>query len=188
MIAGSSDGVDGRRRARQGARRQEGHGAAGVAARSTHPSWRPPATGCARRSPAADLRDAEMPVVSNVDAKPHDQGGRVGRAAVGPARRSPVRWKQCLQTLVTLGVTEFAELGPGGVLTGMAKRTRRRRPHDLGRHAGRPRQAARVGRAGATPRPRSHPSRASTCSRSSASSSAPAAGVFTPVADRDGRS
>jgi [acyl-carrier-protein] S-malonyltransferase len=36
---------------------------------------------------------------------------------------SPVRWKYCLQELAELGVTDFAELGPGGVLTGMAKRT-----------------------------------------------------------------
>jgi [acyl-carrier-protein] S-malonyltransferase len=36
---------------------------------------------------------------------------------------SPVRWKHCLLTLGDLGVTDFAELGPGGVLTGMAKRT-----------------------------------------------------------------
>jgi [acyl-carrier-protein] S-malonyltransferase len=34
-----------------------------------------------------------------------------------------VRWKHCLLTLAALGVTEFVELGPGGVLTGMAKRT-----------------------------------------------------------------
>ena len=36
---------------------------------------------------------------------------------------SPVRWKHCLLTLSELGVIDFAELGPGGVLTGMAKRT-----------------------------------------------------------------
>jgi [acyl-carrier-protein] S-malonyltransferase len=36
---------------------------------------------------------------------------------------NPVRWKQCLLTLADCGATDFAELGPGGVLTGMAKRT-----------------------------------------------------------------
>jgi [acyl-carrier-protein] S-malonyltransferase len=36
---------------------------------------------------------------------------------------SPVRWKHCLLSLAELGVVDFAELGPGGVLTGMAKRT-----------------------------------------------------------------
>ncbi len=36
---------------------------------------------------------------------------------------SPVRWRQSLLTLESEGVTDFAELGPGGVLSGMAKRT-----------------------------------------------------------------
>jgi [acyl-carrier-protein] S-malonyltransferase len=71
---------------------------------------------------AADIRDAEIPVVSNVDAKPHDRGGE-WTALLSAQLASPVRWKQCLQTLAALGVTEFAELGPGGVLTGMAKRS-----------------------------------------------------------------
>jgi len=71
---------------------------------------------------AADIRDAEIPVVSNVDAKPHDQGSE-WTALLSAQLSSPVRWKQCLQTLAALGVTEFAELGPGGVLTGMAKRS-----------------------------------------------------------------
>jgi [acyl-carrier-protein] S-malonyltransferase len=71
---------------------------------------------------AADIRDAEIPVVSNVDAKPHDQGSE-WTALLSAQLASPVRWKQCLQTLAALGVTEFAELGPGGVLTGMAKRS-----------------------------------------------------------------
>jgi [acyl-carrier-protein] S-malonyltransferase len=71
---------------------------------------------------AADIRDAEIPVVSNVDAKPHDRGPE-WTALLSAQLSSPVRWKQCLQMLAALGVTEFAELGPGGVLTGMAKRS-----------------------------------------------------------------
>lgn len=71
---------------------------------------------------AADIRDAEIPVVSNVDAKPHDRGAD-WISLLSAQLASPVRWKHCLQTLSGLGVTDFAELGPGGVLTGMAKRS-----------------------------------------------------------------
>ena len=70
----------------------------------------------------ADPRDSDVPIVSNVDALAHD------RAADWPSLlsaqlSSPVRWKHCLLTLAEAGVTDFAELGPGAVLTGMAKRT-----------------------------------------------------------------
>ncbi len=34
-----------------------------------------------------------------------------------------MRWKQSLVTMADMGVTGFVELGPGNVLTGMAKRT-----------------------------------------------------------------
>lgn len=71
---------------------------------------------------SADIRDAEIPVVSNVDAKPHDRGDE-WTALLSAQLSSPVRWKHCLQSLAALGVTRFAELGPGGVLTGMAKRS-----------------------------------------------------------------
>ncbi len=70
----------------------------------------------------ADIRDAEIPVISNVDAKPHNLGAE-WTALLSAQLASPVRWKQCLQHLAALGVTRFAELGPGGVLTGMAKRS-----------------------------------------------------------------
>jgi [acyl-carrier-protein] S-malonyltransferase len=63
-----------------------------------------------------------VPVVSNVDALPHDQGSE-WTSLLSAQLSSPVRWKHCLLTLDEAGVTDFAELGPGGVLTGMAKRT-----------------------------------------------------------------
>jgi [acyl-carrier-protein] S-malonyltransferase len=71
---------------------------------------------------AADPRDTEVPVVSNVDALPHHEG-KEWASLLSAQLSSPVRWKQCLLELEDLGVIEYAELGPGGVLTGMAKRT-----------------------------------------------------------------
>jgi [acyl-carrier-protein] S-malonyltransferase len=60
--------------------------------------------------------------VSNVDALPHDRG--VEWASLLSAQlSSPVRWKHCLLALADAGVTDYVELGPGGVLTGMTKRT-----------------------------------------------------------------
>ncbi len=70
----------------------------------------------------ADPRDTEIPVVSNVDALPHHEG-KEWASLLSAQLSSPVRWKHCLQELEDLGVTDFAELGPGGVLSGMAKRT-----------------------------------------------------------------
>ncbi len=70
----------------------------------------------------ANPRDTEVPVVSNVDGLAHNNGTEWG-SLLSAQLSSPVRWKHCLLTLGELGVVDFAELGPGGVLTGMAKRT-----------------------------------------------------------------
>jgi [acyl-carrier-protein] S-malonyltransferase len=70
----------------------------------------------------ADPRDTEVPVISNVDALPHHEG-KEWASLLSAQLSSPVRWKQCLQELHDLGVSDYAELGPGGVLTGMAKRS-----------------------------------------------------------------
>lgn len=69
-----------------------------------------------------DIRDTDVPVIANVDAASHDRGVE-WTALLSAQLTSPVRWKQCLQTLESMGVTAVAELGPGGVLAGMAKRT-----------------------------------------------------------------
>jgi [acyl-carrier-protein] S-malonyltransferase len=70
----------------------------------------------------ANPRDTEVPVISNVDALAHNTGAEWS-SLLSAQLSSPVRWKHCLLSLEDLGVTEFVELGPGGVLTGMAKRT-----------------------------------------------------------------
>lgn len=70
----------------------------------------------------ADIRDSEVAIISNVDSKPHDRGEE-WISLLSAQLSSPVRWKHGLQTMGQMGVTEIAELGPGGVLTGMAKRT-----------------------------------------------------------------
>ena len=70
----------------------------------------------------ASPRDIEVPVISNVDALPHALGEEWS-SLLSAQLSSPVRWKHCLLTLADAGVVGFVELGPGGVLTGMAKRT-----------------------------------------------------------------
>lgn len=71
---------------------------------------------------AAKPRDSDVPIVSNVDAKAHSHGNE-WTTLLSAQLSSPVRWKQCLETMFESGIKNFVELGPGGVLTGMAKRT-----------------------------------------------------------------
>lgn len=70
----------------------------------------------------ANPRDTDVPVISNVDALAHDRGDDWA-SLLSAQLSSPVRWRQCLLSLASAGVTDLAELGPGAVLTGMARRT-----------------------------------------------------------------
>ncbi|MEI7992622.1 MAG: ACP S-malonyltransferase [Actinomycetota bacterium] len=71
---------------------------------------------------SANPRDTEVPVISNVDSLAHDKGDDWS-SLLSAQLSSPVRWKHSLLTMAELGVVDFVELGPGGVLSGMAKRT-----------------------------------------------------------------
>lgn len=62
------------------------------------------------------------PVVSNVDAEPHADPAR-WPAQLGEHLVSPVRWRQSVLTLVSLGADSFVEVGPGNVLAGLVRRT-----------------------------------------------------------------
>jgi [acyl-carrier-protein] S-malonyltransferase len=61
------------------------------------------------------------PVVTNVEAKPNADVGRVVPLLVEQVT-SPVRWIECVEELVRQGVTRMVEVGPGKVLSGLARR------------------------------------------------------------------
>jgi [acyl-carrier-protein] S-malonyltransferase len=63
----------------------------------------------------------EVPVVANIDARAH-RGAGEWRTLLAGQLLSPVRWRQSLQTLGSLGTTCVVEVGPGGVLTSLTKR------------------------------------------------------------------
>ena len=70
----------------------------------------------------ANLQHAAVPVLANVDALPHTDAAD-WRDLMAAQLCSPVRWRQTVQNLAGEGITTFAELGPGKVLTGTVKRT-----------------------------------------------------------------
>ncbi len=86
---------------------------------------------CALMQPAADrlavvldtvtVHDMNMPVIANADAAPNSDKDRVKPLLVTQVC-SPVLWEQSVNTMSTLGVTNYIELGPGKVLCGLVKR------------------------------------------------------------------
>jgi [acyl-carrier-protein] S-malonyltransferase len=61
------------------------------------------------------------PVVTNVEARPNADAGRIVPLLLEQVT-SPVRWIECVQELVRLGVTRMIEVGPGKVLSGLVRR------------------------------------------------------------------
>jgi len=75
---------------------------------------------------AADLArlafaDPRVPLVNNVDARPVRAAAACREGLVRQVS-APVRWQECVETLVREGVDTVVEVGPGTVLTGLAKR------------------------------------------------------------------
>jgi len=64
----------------------------------------------------------EVPVIANVDARRHDSAEE-WPGLLSAQLCSPVRWRQVLETLAALGASVLLELGPGGVLSGLARRS-----------------------------------------------------------------
>lgn len=68
-----------------------------------------------------DVSDPGVTLLSNADGQAVAGGAEALRRLVGQVS-SPVRWDQCMQTMLDLGVTALVELPPAGTLVGLAKR------------------------------------------------------------------
>jgi [acyl-carrier-protein] S-malonyltransferase len=89
---------------------------------------------CALMKPAEDRLAPELralkvstprvPVVANVDAAPKTDGASAIDALIRQVS-SPVRWEDVMRRLIADGATTFVEVGPGTVLTGLAKKQAR---------------------------------------------------------------
>jgi len=86
---------------------------------------------CALMQPAADrlatelarvdVKAPEVPVVSNVEAKPNQDAARV-KELLERQVTAPVRWEESVQRIVAMGATRALEVGAGNVLAGLVKR------------------------------------------------------------------
>ena len=85
------------------------------------PVMQPAAAGLAPSVAAANIGDAVIPVIGNIDALPLTDAGAI-REELTQQIASSVQWTRTIELMVSLGVTTFLEIGPGQALTGMVKR------------------------------------------------------------------
>ncbi len=70
------------------------------------------------------VQNPQMPVVANVDAEPKRDAASAIDALVRQVS-APVRWEQVVRRLASEGVTNYVEVGPGTVLSGLVKKIHR---------------------------------------------------------------
>lgn len=73
---------------------------------------------------ALRTRDPGVPVIANVDAEPRRDAASSIEALVRQVS-APVRWEDVMARLASEGVTTYVEVGPGAVLSGLAKKMAR---------------------------------------------------------------
>ncbi|HLW78393.1 MAG TPA: ACP S-malonyltransferase [Terriglobia bacterium] len=72
---------------------------------------------------ALEIRDLEVPLVNNADARVVEPAGSAGSVKDGLKRQvtAPVRWEESMRRLRAEGVDLFVEVGPGKVLSGLMR-------------------------------------------------------------------
>ncbi|MBA3963275.1 MAG: ACP S-malonyltransferase [Chthoniobacterales bacterium] len=71
-----------------------------------------------------ELRMPDSPVISNVTGAAVTSVAEI-RLTLRDQVTSTVRWTECLETMLEMGCDLFLELGPGAVLAGLLRRTRK---------------------------------------------------------------
>lgn len=79
------------------------------------------ATRLAETLDGVDIAPARVPIVANVDATPVTDPDAI-RERLRRQLTAPVRWVECVTRVVDLGASTLVEVGPGAVLSGLAKR------------------------------------------------------------------
>ncbi|CAI6260970.1 Malonyl CoA-acyl carrier protein transacylase [Bacillus subtilis] len=74
---------------------------------------------------ACDIKDAAVPVISNVSADVMTEKADIKEKLIEQLY-SPVRFEESINKLIAEGVTTFIEIGPGKVLSGLVKKVNRR--------------------------------------------------------------
>lgn len=82
---------------------------------------RPADQRCAEALADVPMRKPRIPVISNVDALPHDDPEEVRQILVRQILQ-PVRWEDSMRYLIQQGFDQFYEVGPGRVLRGLLRR------------------------------------------------------------------
>ena len=68
-----------------------------------------------------DIKTPRIPVVSNVDAKPHSDPAVIKKILMTQVT-SPVQWETTTNNMLAGGFTKGLEIGPGKVISGILKR------------------------------------------------------------------
>lgn len=71
------------------------------------------------------VRDASVPVVANVSARPVTEAREIRQSLIDQVA-SPVLWEDSVRWMLEQGVDTFVEIGPGNVLTGLVRKVNRR--------------------------------------------------------------
>lgn len=68
-----------------------------------------------------EFRDANVPLYSNVTAKPETDAAKIQKLLVKQAA-SPVMWEKAVRNMIKDGIDTFVEVGPGHALSNLVKR------------------------------------------------------------------
>lgn len=84
----------------------------------------PAAEGLSKALDSITVSPAQVPVVANVDAKPHTSPAEI-KANLVQQLTEPVLWTTTVEAMIADGVDTFVELGAGRVLSGLIRKVNR---------------------------------------------------------------